>query len=154
MAKPISRIVRFSGVVLLGLLALISVTQLLFSAFHDRLSLTLYFAEWWAIIWANLAVVCFATPAFSRSRDRSWLYVACAASIFVGANVVDMVSMLMRRDAPAYWVYVIVPIGDIVGMLLYASGLVSLARRTKLIDARQPSNQSLEPTARRRDVDI
>ncbi len=150
MTKPISRIVRFSGVVLLGLLVLISVTQLLFSGFHDRLPLTVYFAGWWACFWANLAVVCFASFRFNRTNDRAWLYVACAALLFFCSNLLEIVEILMRLGESAeYWMYMTSRVGDTVAMAFYAWGIVSLARRTKPIDERQPSKQSLEPTAGR-----
>ena len=146
---PISGVVRFYAIALFGLFALFLVGLLVYSAIHSPFSVTLYSAEWSGTFLANLVVVYFAFPAFNRTKARPWLYLASAALIHASFALLITVSNVLRlRGAPAYWLHIASLVGGALGMFLYASGVVSLARRT-IGSTPVGSNQSLETTTGR-----
>ncbi len=128
---PISRVARFYGTALFGLFVLFLLACLIYSALHAPFSATLYGAEWSTTFLANLAVVYFGFSAFNRTKARPWLYLASAALIHAFfAFLIVLIDAMQLRGTLAYWLHVSSLVGGAAGMFLYASGVVSLARRT------------------------
>ena len=110
--------------------------------------------ERWVYFIGNVVVACYCFPAFRASRQRAFLYLAFAALGFVyGA----LFTLLFGPRLPAgsshsqlVLYYGLQHVIQTVGLILYAAGVVSLAR-----DAQRRamgSNQPLQPTAGRSDV--
>jgi hypothetical protein len=137
-ATPISVIiVGCASIVVAGLILLLFGTFIA-SVFRSPLLSTLRGIEWFASLFANLVVVFYSFPAFTRTKDRAFLCIAFAALSFAyGA----LFTMLFAISGPAtrwrvshlqvQWYYVTRYVTWIIGLVLYAYGVVSLARRAR-----------------------
>lgn len=109
--------------------------------------------ESWAYFIGNVVVVCYSFPAFRASRQRAFLYLAFAA---LGFAYGALFMLLFGPRLPAgssrsqlVLYYGLQHLIQTVGLVLYAAGVVSLAR-----DAQRRamgSNKALQPTAVRPD---
>jgi hypothetical protein len=88
--------------------------------------------ERWLSFVANLVVACYCFPAFRATRQRPFLYLAFAASCFAYDNLFRLLfgprlptglppSQVLLYYGAQHFV-------EIAGLVLYASGIVSLAR--------------------------
>jgi hypothetical protein len=122
---------------LLALFVLLLVGTFIYSAFSASLLGTLRDATRLAEFLGNLLVVFYAFPAFMRTKDRAFLCLAAAALSFA---YLGLFSILFSVGPPtttdwhmshseAHWYYVTRYAIDLVGLILYAYGIISLARR-------------------------
>lgn len=134
-SAPLSKTVIGCGAVLI-LLMLPFVIGFFYTAFRSPSFGTLRDAEWLSALLANLVVTFYAFPAFTRTKDRAFLCLAFAALSFAyGA----LFTLLLGVGPPAnewrvphrqaQWYYASRHITGIVGLFLYAYGVISLARR-------------------------
>ena len=110
--------------------------------------------ERWLYFAANLVVACYCFPAFRASRRRAFLYLAFAA---LGFAYGALFTLLFGPRLPAgsshsqlVLYYGLQHLIQTVGLVLYAAGVVSLAREAQRRAIR--SNQALQPTAGRSDA--
>ena len=110
--------------------------------------------ERWVYFGANLVVACYCFPAYRASKQRAFLYLAFAA---LGFAYSLLFTLLFGAQLPAessrsqrVLFYGIQHFIDTAGLVLYAAGVVSLAREA----TRQRSNQTLQPTAGRSDEHV
>jgi hypothetical protein len=109
--------------------------------------------ERWVYFIGNVVVACFCFPAFRASRRRAFLYLAFAA---LGFAYGALFTLLFGPRLPAgsshsqlVLYYGLQHLIQTVGLVLYAAGVISLAREATHTNR---SNQSLQPTAGRSDV--
>jgi len=145
---PVSAVARFYCIAGFGLVAVFLMSAAVYTAFHNGLSFALSGAEWALTFLANLVVLYFALPALKHTKARSWLYVVCAAVIFVCLALLRWVASAMRLNGTeAHWLHIVRPLGGIIGLVFYTCGIVTLARQTKSRRMPAQPNQSLEVTA-------
>lgn len=124
------------GAFLVGVLLLILVFGFFYTVFHAPVLSTLYQAEVLVGLFANVVVACYAFPAFRRTKDRALLCIAFAALSFAyGA----LFTMLLGARPPSIgrhiahielqWYFATRYATAIIGVVLYAYGVVSLIRR-------------------------
>jgi hypothetical protein len=119
----------------LGALILILFISYVVAAFEKPSFAIVGSAERWAYFAANLVVACYCFPAFRASKQRAFLYLAFAALSFAyGA----LFSLLLgpRLPSPASRAHLLLYYGgrhfvETLGLVLYAVGVVSLARRAQ-----------------------
>ena len=124
------------GLVVLGVLVLTLVFAFFYTVFRTPVLSTLHQAESLTSFFANLVVVFYAFPAFIRTKDRALLCVTLAALIFAYGTLFTLL-LGVRPPATAWhvahveaqWYYATRYITAIVGLVLYAYGVVSLIRR-------------------------
>jgi hypothetical protein len=124
---------------LLAAFVLLLVGTFVYSAFHSSLLGTLRDAARLATFLGNLLVVFYAFPAFIRTKDRAFLCIAAAALIFGYGGLFSILFSIgppattawHMSHSEAHWYYVARYAIDIVGLVLYSYGIVSLARRAK-----------------------
>ena len=130
------------GVVVLGVLVLTLVFTFFYTVFHAPLLGTLRDAESLTAFFANLVVVFYAFPAFIRTKDHALLCVSLAALSFAYGALFTLL-LSVRPPATAWhvahveglWYYAARSATGIVGLVLYAYGVVSLVRRARVSDA-------------------
>jgi hypothetical protein len=88
--------------------------------------------ERWAYFIANLIVACYCFPAFKASRQRAFLYLAFAALSFAYGALFTLL-FGPRLPSGTSHVHLLVYYGgqhfvETVGLVLYAVGVISLAR--------------------------
>jgi hypothetical protein len=148
-AKPQPLIFLACALIVTAGLILLLFAGFIATAFHSPLLSTLRGIEWFTMLLANLVVVSYSFPAFTRTKDRAFLCIAFAALIFAyGA----LFTLLLGSGASAtrwrvshlqaHWYYTTRYVTGIIGFVLYAYGIASLARRTK-----QVSSQKARPVA-------
>ncbi len=111
--------------------------------------------ERWVYFIGNVVVACYCFPAFRASRRRAFLYLAFAALGFAyGALFTLLFGPRLPAGLPAgssrsqlVLYYGLQHLIQTVGLVLYATGVVSLAREAQRRAIR--SNQALQPTAGR-----
>ena len=110
--------------------------------------------ERWVYFIGNVVVACYCFPAFKASRRRAFLYLAFAA---LGFAYGALFTLLFGPRLPAgsshsqlVLYYGLQHLIQTVGLVLYAAGVVSLARDAQRRAMR--SNQPLQPTAGRSDI--
>ena len=125
------------------------------SAFHSPLVSTLRGLEWFATLFANLVVAFCCFPAFTRTKNRAFLFISFAALSFAyGA----LFSLLLGAGAPAarwrishlqaQWYYATRYATGIIGLILYAYGIASLARRAQVFHSPDAAaDRRHEPTS-------
>lgn len=122
---------------LLAAFVLLLLGAFVYSAFHSSLLGTLRDADRLATFLGNLLVVFYAFPAFIRTKDRAFFCIAAAALSF---GYLGLFSILFGIGPPAttawrmshseaHWYYATRYTMDLVGLVLYTYGIVSLARR-------------------------
>jgi hypothetical protein len=127
--KAVSVLITLALAVVAVLGALIAISFAL-SLAHMSLLVTLYASERWAAFAANLIVIFYTFPAFMRTRNRGFLYLAFAGIIFMYGILFTLLFpmrgthwSLAQRElyyGSKYIVY-------IVGLGLYARGVMLLA---------------------------
>ena len=128
-----------AGLVLAALILLLFITYVVFWFQKPSLGI-IGSVERWAYFIANLVVVCYCFPAFRASRERAFLYLAFAALSFAYGALFTLLfgprlpPGLSRTQLLIY--YGGQHFVETVGLLLYALGVVSLAR-----NAQRRSNQ-------------
>ena len=123
---------------LIAALVFLLVGNFIYTAFHSSLLGTLRDAARLTTFLSNLLVVFYAFPAFLRTKDRAFLCIAIAALSF---GYSALFSILLGVGPPATarhtshseaeWYYAARYITDLAGLVLYAYGILSLARRAK-----------------------
>jgi hypothetical protein len=125
------------GSVLIGLLLLTMVVAFIMTVYQAPHLGRLRDANVLVQIFANLVVAFYAFPAFTRTKRRAFLALGFAALIFAYAaifNVLASVALAQTSRSQAQWYYATIHASNIVALLLYAYGIVSLARSTKTSD--------------------
>ena len=121
----------------LAVLVLTLVFAFFYTMFRNPILSTLSEAAGLTSFFANLIVVLYAFPAFTRTRDRAFLCIALAALMF-GYGSLFTLLLGVRPPATAWhvghietqWYYATRYTTAIVGLVLYAYGIVGLIRRT------------------------
>jgi hypothetical protein len=133
---PASVILLACALFLVAALVLLLFGAFVASAFRSPLLSTLRGVEWFASLFANLVVVFFSFPAFRRTKDRAFLCIAFAALSFAYGALFTMLFALggpatrwRVSQSQAQWYYLTRYITWTIGLVLYACGIVSLARR-------------------------
>ena len=141
-------------IVVTGFVLLLFVTFIA-SAFHSPLLSTLRGLEWFTTLFANLMIALCCFPAFTRTKNRAFLFIGFAALSFAyGA----LFSLLLGTGAPAarwrishlqaQWYYATRYATGIIGLVLYAYGIASLARRAQVFHSPDAAaDRRHEPTS-------
>jgi len=111
--------------------------------------------ERWVYFVGNLIVACYCFPAYRSSKQRAFLYLAFASLGFAYGTLFTLLfGPRLPADSRSQLVlfYGIKHFIETAGLVLYAAGVVSLAREAQRRTMR--SNQTLEPTAGRCDAHI
>jgi hypothetical protein len=124
---------------LLAAILLLLVGAFVYSAFYASLLSTLRDGARLATFLGNLLVVFYAFPAFIRTKDRAFLCIAAAALAFGYGGLFSILFTIgppattawHMSHSEAHWYYVARYTIDIVGLVLYTYGIVSLSRRAK-----------------------
>jgi hypothetical protein len=110
--------------------------------------------ERWVYFIANVVVACYCFPAHRASKQRAFLYLAFAALAFAYGTLFTLLfgSRLPAGSSSSQLLlfYGLRHFIDTAGLVLYAAGVVSLAREAQR-RCQMRSNQSLQPTAGRSD---
>jgi hypothetical protein len=138
-STPPSVVLVACALFLVAALVLLLLGTFIASAFRSSLLSTLRGIEWFASLFANLVVVFYSFPAFQRTKDRAFLCIAFAALSFAYGVLFTMLFGIgggaVRwgvSHSQAQWYYATRYITWIIGMILYAFGIVSLARRARV----------------------
>ena len=133
-ARGVSYTVATWGAAILAVLVFLLFVAYVVDAFQ-RPSLSIFgAAEHWAYFIANFVVACYCFPAFRATKDRAFLYLALAA---LGFTYGALFTLLVGPQLPGpssrgqlifYWA--MRHFAETVGLVLYACGVVMLARRT------------------------
>lgn len=123
------------GAVVLAVLVLTLVFAFFYSMYRAPVVTTLYEAEALTSFFANLFVVFYAFPAFRRTKNRAVLCIAFAALMFAYGALFTLL-LGIRPPATAWhvggvevrWYYATRYTTSIIGLVLYAYGLISLLR--------------------------
>jgi hypothetical protein len=123
------------GALVLGVLVVTLVFSFFYSMFHAPVLSTLYHAEGLTSFFVNLVVVFYAFPAFKRTKNRALLCIGFAALSFAYRALFNLL-LGVRPPATAWhvahmeaqWYYATQYTATIVGLVLYAYGVVSLIR--------------------------
>jgi hypothetical protein len=134
-AKQPIILVACALIVVAGLILLLF-TGFIASAFHAPLFNTLRGIEWFTSLFANMVVVFYSFPAYTRTKNRAFLCLALAALSFAYGALFTLV-LGVRPPATAWhvshlqgqWYYATRYVTGTVGVILYAYGVASLARR-------------------------
>ena len=122
------------GFVVIALLLLTVVVAFVMTVYQFPRLARLREAELLAQLFANLVVACYAFSAFKRTKNREFLALGFAALIFAyGAlfPVVASAAFSPGSRSRMEWYYAALHCSTIVGLLLYAHGIVVLARSAK-----------------------
>jgi hypothetical protein len=122
------------GSVLIGVLLLTMVVAFIMTVYQAPHLSRLRDANVLVQLFANLVVAFYAFPAFTRTKRRAFLALGFAALIFAYAaifNVLASAALAQTSRSQAQWYYATIYASNIVALLLYAYGIVSLARSTK-----------------------
>ena len=127
------------GSVLIGLLLLTMVIAFIMTVYQAPHLSRLRDAGVLVQLFANLVVAFYAFPAFTRTKKRAFLALGFAALIFAYAAIFIVLAaaaltQTSRSQAQSY--YAAIYVSDIIALLLYTYGIVSLARSTKTSDHR------------------
>ena len=127
------------GSVLIGLLLLTMVIAFIMTVYQAPHLSRLRDAGVLVQLFANLVVAFYAFPAFTRTKKRAFLALGFAALIFAYAVIFIVLAaaaltQTSRSQAQSY--YAAIYVSDIIALLLYTYGIVSLARSTKTSDHR------------------
>ena len=123
-----------AGLVLAALILLLFISYVMFWFQKPGLGI-IGSVERWAYFIANVVVACYCFPAFRASRQRAFLYLAFAALSFAYGTLFTLLfgprlpPGLSRGQVLFY--YGGKHFVEIVGLLLYAAGVVSLARNAQ-----------------------
>jgi hypothetical protein len=118
----------------LGVLLILLVVGFCHTVFRWPALARLRDAEQLATLFANLAVTCYAFPAYTRTKRRPFLALAFAALTFAYTELFSMVlsshaTLAWRTThAEAQWYFASRHITGILGLSLYAYACISLAR--------------------------
>ena len=122
------------GIVLIALLLLTVVVAFVMTVYQAPRLSRLRDADVLVQLFANLVVACYAFPAFKRTKKREFLAVGFAALIFAyGAlfPVLALAALSPGSRSQIQWYYASIHTSSIIGLVLYAYGIVSLARAAK-----------------------
>ena len=122
------------GSVLIGLLLLTMVVAFIMTVYQAPHLSRLRDANVLVQLFANLVVAFYAFPAFTRTKRRAFLALGFAALIFAYAAifiVLASASLTQASRSQAQSYYAAIYVSNIIALLLYAYGIVSLARSTK-----------------------
>jgi O-antigen/teichoic acid export membrane protein len=127
------------GSVLIGLLLLTMVLAFIMTVYQAPHLSRLRDANVLVQIFANLVVAFYAFPAFTRTIRRAFLALGFAVLIFAYAAIFIVLTsaaltQTSRSQAQSY--YAAIYASNIVALLLYAYGIVSLERTAKTSDHR------------------
>ena len=123
--------------VVVGVLLLLLFISFLASIFRSSLFSALSGAEHWATIIANLIVTFVAFPAFRKTKDRAFLFLAVAALCFAYESLFSLlIGMKPPVRTPQRWshteaqlYYAMHSAVFIIGLASYALGITLLVRR-------------------------
>ena len=146
-------IVGCAGSIVAALIVLLFITYVLM--WVQKPSLTIVGSiERWVYFIGNVVVACYCFPAYRASKQRAFLYLAFAA---LGFSYSTLFTLLFGPRLPVdsshsqlLLFYGLQHFIDTAGLILYAAGVVSLAREAQR-HYEMRSNQSLQPTAGRSD---
>jgi hypothetical protein len=130
------------GSVLVGLLLLLMVIAFIMTVYQAPRLSRLREADVLVQLFANLVVAFYAFPAFTRTKRRAFVALGFAALIFAYAaifSVLASAALSQTSRSQAQWYYAAIHASDIVGLLLYAYGAVSLARSARVVHAAHSS---------------
>ena len=138
-STPPSVILVGCALFLIAALVLLVFGAFVASAFRSPLLSTLRGIEWFTSLFANLVVAFYSFPAFRRTKDGAFLCIAFAALSFAYGALFTM--LFAVGGAGTRWhvshsqtqlYYATRYITWIIGLVLYACGIVSLARRARI----------------------
>lgn len=132
-ASPGTAIVMV-GVVLIALLLLSVVVAFVMTVYQFPHISRLRDADLLVQLFANLVVACYAFPAFKRTKKREFLALGFAALIFAYAAVFPVVVLAALSPgsrSQIQWYHAAIHASAIIGLMLYAYGVGSLARSAK-----------------------
>ena len=125
------------GTFVAGALLLLVIAAFVYAVFRSPTLGRLRDADQLVALFANLVVVFFAFPAFSRTKKRPFLALAFAALAFAYGGLFTLLLGGAPSSGSPYpsrsqlqWYYASRHVVNILGMLLYAYGIISLARHT------------------------
>ena len=127
------------GSVLIGLLLLKCVVAFIMTVYQAPHLSRLRDANVLVQLFENLVAAFYAFPTFTRTKRRAFLALCFAALIFAYVaifNVLVSAALAQISRSQAQWYYAAIYASNIVALLLYAYGIVSLARSTKTSDHR------------------
>jgi hypothetical protein len=141
------------GIVIAAIIVLLLLGAFVITAVNSSVITTLRAGMGLATLFANVAVSLYCLVAFRATKKRPFLSIAFAALSFANSALFSLL-LGVRPPATAWhvtrpgiaWYYATYYVANLVGLVLYAWGVIELARAA----TRRP-NQSLEPTAGRRD---
>ena len=123
------------GTVVVGILLLLLIAGFIYAIVRSPTLARLRDADQLVALFANLAVVFFAFPAYTQTKNKAFLALGFAALSFAYGVLFTLVlsgAPVTRwsRFSPSEvrWYYASQRITDILGMLLYAYGIARLAR--------------------------
>lgn len=124
--------------VIVGTLVLGVVFDALYKMYHESLVRALNQATELVTFVANIAVLFYAFPAFKRTKDRCFLSIALAALIFAYVALFGLVLVLKSETTAGHishlqasWYYATRYSTGIIGLILYAYGVIVLIRRSR-----------------------
>lgn len=125
-----------SCVVIVGTLVLGLTFHVLYTMYRGSLIHALNLATGLVTFFANAAVLFYAFPAFTRTKDRSLLIIALAALVFAyGAlwgllfSVKPLTTATQIGRMQMTWLFATRYCTTIIGLILYAYGVIKLVRR-------------------------
>ena len=118
------------------------VFDLLYNVYRESLIKTLNRATELVTFFANVAVLFFAFPAFTRTKDHRFLSIALAALLFAYGTLFGLVLSAKQLTTGAKhishvettWYYTTQYSTHIVGLILYAYGVIALIRSDRTHD--------------------
>jgi hypothetical protein len=133
--EGLSKIVSGCGVAILAAVVLLLVAAFVLTAFHASALTTLDAAVHLIALFANSAISFYAFAAFRVTKNRAFLSIAFAALTF-GYSALFSLLLGVRPPATAWhmtrsgvwWYYATRYVADLIGLTLYAYGVISLAR--------------------------
>jgi len=135
--------------VIVGTLILGLVFDALYTMYHQSLVRALNQATGLVTFVANVAVLFYAFPAFKRTKDRCFLCIALAALIFAYVSLFGLVINLKSFTTAGHidhlqttWYYATRYSTGIIGLLLYAYGVIKLIRRSSPSDEAESTSGS------------
>ena len=127
------------GIVLIGVLLLTMVVAFVMTVYQAPHLSRLRDANVLVQLSANLVVAFYAFPAFTRTKRRAFLALGFAALIFAYTAifiVLASATLTQTSRSQAQLYYAAIYVSNIIALLLYVYGIVSLARSTKTSDHR------------------
>ena len=123
-----------AGAIVIAVALLLMVAMLFYAIFRWPTLARFRDAEELMTLLANLAVTCCAFPAYLRTKRRAFLAVGFAALIFAYGTIFSMIltshstARWRTTHSQAQWYFASRHITNIIALLLYSYGFISLAK--------------------------